>query len=60
MGKNKLDPVNFCKIMDKFGEQAAKDTLADVNAGRISERTVEKYLYTDESKEAYAKRLQEE
>lgn len=60
MGKNKLDPVNFCKILDMFGEEAAKDTLADVNAGRISERTLEKYLYTDESKEAYSERLKNE
>ena len=60
MGKNKLDPINFCKILDMFGEQAAKDTLKDVNEGRVKESTIEKYLYTDETKEAYAKRLREE
>ena len=37
MGKNKLDAVNFCKLFDMFGEDAAKETLADVNAGKISE-----------------------
>ena len=31
MGKNKLDAVNFCKFFDMFGEDAAKETLADVN-----------------------------
>ena len=31
MGKNKLDPINFCKIFDMLGEEAAKDTLNDVN-----------------------------
>lgn len=60
MGKNKLDAVNFCKLFDMFGEDAAKETLADVNAGKISESTLEKYLYRDESKEEYAKRLKEE
>lgn len=60
MSKNKLDAINFCKIFDMFGEEAAKDTLEDVNAGRIRESTVEKYLYTDESKEEYAKRLKGE
>ena len=60
MSKNKLDAINFCKIFDMFGEEAAKDTLEDVNAGRIRESTIEKYLYTDESKEEYAKRLKDE
>ena len=43
-----------------FGEEAAKDTLADVNAGRVKESTIEKYLYTDETKEEYAERLRNE
>lgn len=60
MGKNKLDAVNFCKILDMFGEEAAKDTLKDVNEGRVRESTLEKYLYTDETKEDYARRLKEE
>ena len=60
MGKNKLDAVNFCKLFAMFGEDAAKETLADVNAGKIRESTLEKYLYKDESKEEYAKRLKEE
>lgn len=60
MGKNKLDAVNFCKILDMFGEDAAKDTLNDVNEGRISEKTLEKYLYDEETKEEYAERLKNE
>ena len=40
MGKNKLDPINFCKILDMFGEEAASQTLDDVNAGKISEVTL--------------------
>ena len=60
MSKNKLDPINFCKIFDMFGEKAAKDTLADVNSGRVKEKTLEKYLYTNESKAAYAKKLKNE
>lgn len=60
MGKNKLDIINFCKILDMFGEEAAKDTLRDVNEGKIKESTLEKYLYTDESKEEYEERLRNE
>ena len=60
MSKNKLDAINFCKIFDMFGEKAAKDTLEDVNSGRIKEKTLEKYLYTDESKDEYAKRIKNE
>ena len=40
-----------------FGEQAAQDTLKDVNEGRIRESTLEKYLYEDETKEEYTARL---
>lgn len=61
MGKNKLDAVNFCRIFDMFGEEAARDTLNDVNEGRIRESTLEKYLYDDnETKEQYAERLKRE
>ena len=60
MKKNKLDAVNFCRILDLFGEQAAQDTLKDVNEGRIRESTLEKYLYDDETKEEYAERLKNE
>jgi len=60
MKKNKLDAVNFLKILEKFGEDAARDTLKDVNEGRVRESTIEKYLYDDESKEAFAKRIKEE
>ena len=61
MVKNKLDPVNFCKIFDIFGEEAARDTLKDVNEGRIHESTLEKHLYSDgETKEQYAERLKRE
>lgn len=61
MGKNKLDAVNFCRILDMFGEEAARQTLEDVNAGRCRESTIEKYLYDDsETKEQYAERLKNE
>lgn len=43
-----------------FGEKAAMDTLNDVNSGRVKESIIEKYLYTDETKEDYSKRLKEE
>lgn len=58
MARNKLDAVNFCRIFDMFGEQAAKDTLKDVNEGRVRESTLEKYLYDEnETKEQYAESL---
>jgi site-specific recombinase XerD len=44
MPKNKLDAVTFCKLIDMFGEEAAQETLNDVNAGKISENTIEKYI----------------
>lgn len=60
MRRNKMDLINFSKIYDMFGEEAARDTLDDVNSGRIRESTLEKYLYTDETKEEYTKRLRDE
>lgn len=61
MSKNKLDSVNFCKILEMFGEETAKDTLNDVNEGRVEENTIEKYLYeASETKEQYAERLKHE
>lgn len=55
--KNKLDATTFCKLLDEFGEEAATQTLNDVNEGRCSAQTLEKYLYTDETKEEYSARL---
>ena len=59
--KNKLDPINFCRILDMFGEKAARETLQDVNDGKIRESTLEKYLYDEtETKEEYAERIKHE
>lgn len=58
--KNKLDATTFCKLLDEFGEEAATQTLNDVNEGRCSAQTLEKYLYTDETKEEYSARLKKE
>ena len=60
MSRNKMDIINFSKIYDMFGEEAARDTLEDVNSGRVRESTIEKYLYTDETKEEYTERLRNE
>ena len=60
MSKNKLDIINFSKIFDMFGEETARETLEDVNSGRVRESTIEKYLYTDETKEEYTARLRTE
>ena len=58
--KNKLDATTFCKLLDEFGEKAATQTLNDVNEDRCSAQTLEKYLYTDETKEEYSARLKKE
>ena len=58
--KNKLDATTCCKLLDEFGEEAAKQTLEDVNEGRCSADTLEKYLYTDETKDEYSARLKKE
>lgn len=60
MAKNKLDAINFCRIYDMFGEEAAMDTSKDVSEGKIRESTLEKYLYLDETKEEYTARLRAE
>lgn len=60
MGKNKLDAVTFCKLFDMFGKEAAKETLKDVNSGKVRASTIEKYLYNDETKEEYAERIKRE
>lgn len=52
--------LSFCKLLDVFGEDAARQTLDDVNEGRCSAETLEKYLYTDETKEEYSTRLNKE
>ena len=49
MGKNKLDAVTFCKLFDMFGDE-----------GRVRASTIEKYLYTDETKEECSQRLKAE
>jgi hypothetical protein len=59
-GNNKLDVITFSKLYDKFGEKAAKETLDDVNSGKISSKTIDTYLFKDETKEEYTKRLQDE
>lgn len=56
----KMDIINYSKIYDTFGAEAADETFDDVKSGRVKESTIEKYLYTDETKEEYAARLREE
>lgn len=60
MGNNKLDILNFSKIYDDLGPEAAEQALHEVNAGRLNESSLEKMLYTSETKEEYSKRLKEQ
>lgn len=61
MGKNKMDAINFCRLLDMFGEEAAKDALEDVNSGKVSNELFDKYLYdSNETKEDYIRKLREE
>ena len=46
-GKNvhpKMSIDTYDKLLDKFGEKAANETLVDVQEGRIREETLIKYL----------------
>lgn len=36
---------DYSELYDRFGEEAANETLADVQDGKISVKTLEKYLY---------------
>jgi len=61
MGKNRLPAIDYCKILDDFGENAAIETLNDANEGRIRVETLQKYLYNEnETREEYAKRVKKE
>ena len=42
----KLPAKDYSRLYDKFGEKAANDTLQDVQEGRISVETLEKYMTT--------------
>jgi hypothetical protein len=42
-----LPAKDYSHIYDEFGEEAANDTLQDVQEGKISVETLEKYLYRD-------------
>ena len=58
--KNILSLLAFARLYDLFGEQAAKDILKDVNDGKVSAEVIEKYIFSDISKEEYSKQLKEE
>ena len=47
----------FSKLFDIFGQEAAEQTCSDVQEGKISVETLEKYIFDDESKEDYLVRL---
>lgn len=38
----------YSKLLDEFGEEAANQTLADVQDGKISEKTLIKYSGWDD------------
>lgn len=40
----KMSSETYDKLVDMFGEEAANDTLADVQDGKIREETIIKYL----------------
>lgn len=40
----KMSIDTYDKLLDKFGEEAANETLADVQDGKIKEETLLKYL----------------
>lgn len=56
----KLDCINFCKIFDVYGEQAAHDAYYGVLDGSLDESELENSIYVDESKEHYRNRIRSE
>lgn len=61
MGKNKLPPLDFLKIEELFGYGAAKQTLDDVNSGRVSASSIQDHLYDDtETREEFLERIRNE
>lgn len=40
----KMSIDTYATLLDKFGEEAANETLADVQDGKIREETILKYL----------------
>ncbi len=57
MSNNSLGFINFSKIYDMYGEDAAINALIDVKEGRICVSTLEKSLYKDETKNEYIIKL---
>ena len=56
----KLDIINYSRVFDLFGEQAAKDAFYGVQDGSIDESELESRIYDDESKEDYRTRIRRE
>ena len=45
-GEHPILPIDDqCELLDRFGEEAANETLADVQDGKISVKTLHKYLF---------------
>lgn len=45
-GEHPILPIDdYCELLDRFGEEAANETLADVQDGKISVKTLHKYLF---------------
>jgi adenylate kinase len=42
-----LPAEDYSRIYDEFGKKAANETLQDVQDGKISVKTLEKYLLKD-------------
>lgn len=48
----KLPIDTYSYLYDEFGEKAANETLQDVQDGKISVKTLEKYLFKDEKRKS--------
>lgn len=45
-----LPAEEYLKLYDEFGEKAANETLQDVQDGKISVKTLKKYLHHNDEK----------
>ncbi len=57
MGDNSIGMINFLRLCELFDEEEAMKLVCAVGTYMINVKTIEKLIYTDESKEQFEIRL---
>ena len=60
MGSHKLPALDALKLVEEFGMDAARETIEDVDSGRVRAETIQDLLYTDETREEFDWRVKNE